>query len=251
MNKVNSSKSKPSLITVLSMGFIILGIGCIIWTVFNILTQTHYFATNGSSHLFSNVKVDETSLLESTPYLVTPPPDKVLYPVYPGSGDNIGSLTIPALKRILPLFQGTDDNQLKKGVGHFTQSVLPGEKDNCVISGHRDTVFRQLGDLKIGDQLILETSAGKFTYEVTGTRIVHADDKTIIVPTDHAVLTMTTCYPFYAIGNAPDRYIVSADLVNFLPPCTFNICEVKKNECNKYMAFLVLTAQEKLLQLEF
>ena len=74
-------------------------------------------------------------------------------------------------------------------------------------------MFRQIGNLKIGDQLIVETVVGVFTYEVKGTRIVQADDKTVIVPTPNAVLTMTTCYPFYAIGNAPDRYIVSAALV--------------------------------------
>ena len=59
----------------------------------------------------------------------------------------------------------------------------------------------------------LHCSAGTFTYEVKGTRIVHADDKTVIVPTDHAVLTMTTCYPFNIPGYFPDRYIVSANLL--------------------------------------
>jgi len=151
--------------------------------------------------------------VESDPSLVLSAPDKSLYPVYPAEGDNIGSLTIPALKRKLPILQGTGDVELKKGVGHFNQSVLPGEKDNCVLSGHRETVFRQLGNLKIGDTLIVQTSAGTFTYEVSGTRIVHADDKTVIVPTDHAVLTLTTCYPFNTPGYFPDRYIVSADLV--------------------------------------
>lgn len=139
--------------------------------------------------------------------------DKTLHPVYPVDGDNIGSLTIPALNLKLPIIQGTGVKELKKGVGHFTQSVLPGEEDNCVLSGHRDTVFRQIGKLKIGDQLIVQTLAGRFTYEVNGTRIVHADDKTVIVPTDSAILTMTTCYPFNAIGSAPDRYILSATLV--------------------------------------
>ena len=139
---------------------------------------------------------------------------EALYTVYPEEGDNIGSLTIPALQRKLPIIQGTGEKELKEGVGHFTQSVLPGEADNSVLSGHRDTVFSKLDSVKIGDQLIVETSAGIFTYEVKSTRIVHADDRTVIVPTDHAVLTLTTCYPFYAIGNAPDRYIVSADLIN-------------------------------------
>jgi sortase A len=150
--------------------------------------------------------------VESGPSLVLAASDK-LYPVYPADGDNIGSLTIPALTQKLPIFQGTSVKDLQKGVGHFTQSVLPGEADNCVLSGHRETVFRQLGNLKIGDQLIVQTSAGTFTYEVNGTRIVKADDKTVIVPTDHAVLTMTTCYPFNTPGYFPDRYIVSAALV--------------------------------------
>jgi len=81
------------------------------------------------------------------------------------------------------------------------------------LSGHRNTVFRQLGNLKIGDKLIVQTSGGIFTYKVNGTRIVHQDDRTVIVPTNHAILTMTTCYPFDVIGDAPDRYIVSAALI--------------------------------------
>jgi len=222
MNKKKLSRGKFPLFTILSLGAMILGIGCIIWAMFKIWAPTYYSEASHSSKVSTKVNVDKKSLpVEnadginggSNSSIAKPSPDKTLYPVYPVEGEDIGSLTIPALKRKLSIFQGTDEKQLDKGVGHFTQSVLPGEKDNCVISGHRDTVFRQVGNLKIGDQLIVETSAGKFTYEVSGTRIVHADDKTVIVPFDHAVLTMTTCYPFYAIGNAPDRYIVSANLV--------------------------------------
>jgi len=147
--------------------------------------------------------------VESDPSLVLP----AFYPVYPAEGDNIGSLTIPALKQKLPIIQGTGADELKKGVGHFTQSVLPREEDNCVLSGHRDTVFAELGKLKIGDQLIVQTSAGTYTYEIKRIRIVDKDDKTVIVPANHAILTLTTCYPFQFIGSAPDRYILIADLV--------------------------------------
>jgi len=91
--------------------------------------------------------------------------------------------------------------------------VLPGEKDNCVLSGHRDTVFAKLGKLKLEDQLIVQKSAGTFTYEIKRIRIVNKDDKTVIVPTNDAVLTLTTCYPFNFIGSAPERYIISADLL--------------------------------------
>jgi sortase A len=210
MNKVKLSWGKLPL-TVLSLGFMVLGIGCISWAMFSMWAQSDY-----SAHAIRSFPLGYTEggvNVESDPSLVLPAPNKTLYPVYPAEGDNIGSLTIPALKRKLPILQGTGEKELKKGVGHFIQSVLPGEEDNCVFSGHRETVFRQIGNLKIGDQLIVQTSAGIFTYEVNGTRIVHADDKTVIVPTDQAVLTMTTCYPFYTPGYSPDRYIVSAALV--------------------------------------
>jgi sortase A len=135
------------------------------------------------------------------------------YARYPSDGDVIGSLSIPALKQKLPIIEGTSDGDLKRGVGHFGQSVLPGERDNCVLSGHRDTVFTRLGKLKIGDQLITRTSAGTFTYEIRRIRIVKKNDTTVIVPADHAVLTVSTCYPFHFIGAAPDRYVLIADLV--------------------------------------
>ncbi|HEY8803825.1 MAG TPA: class D sortase [Clostridium sp.] len=197
MNKVKLSWGKISLVTAFSLAFMIFGIGCISWATFNIWSQSNYSVEATPSHY-------------SIPKAA---PDKPLYPVYPVDGDNIGSLTIPVLKQKLPVVQGTGANDLKKGVGHFSQSVLPGEKDNCVFSGHRDTVFSKIGNLKIGDQLIVQTSAGIFTYEVNGTRIVHQDDKTVIVPTTNAILTLTTCYPFNFIGSAPDRYIVSAALI--------------------------------------
>ena len=78
---------------------------------------------------------------------------------------------------------------------------------------HRDSVFRNLGDLKLGDFLTVKTDYGKFVYEVQKIRIVKADDRTVIVPTPDAVLTLSTYYPFRFIGNAPKRYIVQAGLV--------------------------------------
>ncbi len=200
------SWGKRSLVTILSLGFMVLGIGCISWAMYSMWSQGQPINT-------AVALAPTTTSAKLSPPVVLPEPDKPLYSVYPAEGDNIGSLTIPALKQKFSILQGTGDTELKKGVGHYNQSVLPGEADNCVFSGHRETVFRQLGKLKIGDQLIVQTSAGIFTYEVKGTRIVHEDDRTVIVPIDHAVLTMTTCYPFDTPGYFPDRYIVSADLV--------------------------------------
>ena len=139
---------------------------------------------------------------------------QVLYPTRPRQGEEIGNLYIPKLEANLPIFHGTDEDELEKGVGHFAGSVLPGEDDNSVLSGHRDTVFRRLGEVGKGDLLIVRTSAGEFTYKVRKVRIVDADDRTVIVPRPKATLTVTTCYPFNFIGDAPERYILVADLMN-------------------------------------
>lgn len=130
----------------------------------------------------------------------------------PRVGQVIGSLWIPKLKRTIDIIEGTEAKQLKRGVGHYLGSVLPGVSDNSVLAGHRDSVFRNLGNLKLGDLLHVRTDYGKFVYEVHKIRIVDGNDKTVIVPTDDAVLTLSTCYPFRYIGNAPKRYIVQAGM---------------------------------------
>jgi sortase A len=130
----------------------------------------------------------------------------------PVQGELIATMEIPRLKRIVRVFEGTTSKDLKNGAGHFSLSVLPGYADNSVIAGHRDSVFSQFGSLKIGDSIIVQTSYGKFTYEIKRFRIVGAKDRTVIVPTKHAQLTLSTCYPFRYIGNAPQRFIVIAAL---------------------------------------
>jgi sortase A len=132
-------------------------------------------------------------------------------------GTTIGSLYIPRLKRTIPIIEGTGSKELKKGVGHYIGSVLPGVSDNSVLAGHRESVFRNLGNLKLGDLLTVKTDYGKFVYEVHKIRIVMANDRTVIVPTPDAVLTLSTCYPFNLVGSYPKRYIVQAGLVSGEP----------------------------------
>ena len=103
---------------------------------------------------------------------------------------------------------------MKKGAGHFAGSALPGQGGNVILSGHRDTVFRKLEHLKIGEQLTFSTPYGDFVYEATEFKVVPADDMTVMVPTDYETLTLTTCYPFDFIGDAPDRYVVYTKLVS-------------------------------------
>ena len=134
------------------------------------------------------------------------------YPNYPSIGDRVGTITLPTLKLSWPIYQGTTDAELAKGVGHYAKSVLPGQNDNSVLSGHRTTVFNKLGQLKSGQLILVKTSAGTFTYKVRSTRVVLKTDRTVIVPTPGAVLTLTTCWPFNKLGSTDQAYVVSADL---------------------------------------
>ena len=131
----------------------------------------------------------------------------------PKVGDVIGTLSIPRIKSFIAIIEGTGSKELKRGVGHYVGSVIPGVSDNSVLAGHRDSVFRRLGEVKIGDLITVKNDYGTFVYEVHKIRIVQANDRTVIVPSKDAILTLSTCYPFRFIGNAPKRYIVQAGLV--------------------------------------
>ena len=137
----------------------------------------------------------------------------VLYPEQLVEGDEVGSITLPSLDLHWPIVEGTTPEQLERGVGHFQDSVLPGMRDNSVLSGHRTTVFGRLGELKEGDLILIETSAGVFTYEVKAFRIADKSSRDVIVPTPTAVLTLTTCYPFETLLPTTEVYVVTAELI--------------------------------------
>ncbi|KAB8139380.1 class D sortase [Gracilibacillus oryzae] len=129
----------------------------------------------------------------------------------PETGDVVGVLEIPELNAELPIIEGTDPDELEKGVGHYKSSAYPEQSDQVVLSGHRDTVFRNLGELKNGDTFIVKLSYGDFEYEMVSSKIVDADDTTVIKSTaPREELVITTCYPFSYIGNAAERYIIYA-----------------------------------------
>ncbi|WP_226037114.1 class D sortase [Aquibacillus saliphilus] len=129
----------------------------------------------------------------------------------PQQGETIGILSIPSIDAELPIVEGTDPDELKKGVGHYSGTAFPLQNDQIVLSGHRDTVFRGLGEVKLGDKLIVTLPHGKFVYQMVDSKIVDADDRTVIKSTSpNEELLLTTCYPFSYVGNAPNRYIIKA-----------------------------------------
>jgi sortase A len=130
----------------------------------------------------------------------------------PSIGDAVGLLEIDRIDGVLPIVEGTNPDDLEKGVGHYKGSFYPEENGQIVLSGHRDTVFRRAGELEIGDELKIVLPYGEFSYQITSTKIVEADDQSIItLDNTKEELILTTCYPFRFVGNAPQRYIIYAE----------------------------------------
>lgn len=126
-------------------------------------------------------------------------------------GQIIGVLHIPRLERELPIVEGVDEDELAKGVGHHSATALPDQGDQILLSGHRDTVFRRLGELEKGDRLVIEMPHGTFTYSIYHMEIVDREDRSVIRSTyPEEILTLSTCYPFHFVGSAPQRYIIYA-----------------------------------------
>jgi sortase A len=119
-------------------------------------------------------------------------------------------LRIPRLTLEVPVLPGTDDVTLDRAVGLIPGTASPGAPGNTAIAGHRDGFFRGLKDIAVGDSLELETLAGKRQYAVEALTIVDPSDVSVLDDSTEPVLTLVTCYPFYYVGKAPQRFIVRA-----------------------------------------
>lgn len=118
-------------------------------------------------------------------------------------------LRIRRLNLQVPVFDGTDEITLNHGAGRIR---APGREENMVIAGHRDSFFRDLKDVHLGDTIELLTVNSITTYLIDKIRVTQPDDPSVFAPTQTMTVTLITCYPFHFIGAAPKRYIVSASL---------------------------------------
>jgi sortase A len=128
------------------------------------------------------------------------------------TGAPLAVLRISKIRLEVPVFDGTDDRTLNHAVGRILGTARPGERGNIGIAGHRDGFFRGLKDIAMGDTIELKTPKGIDTYTVEQINIVSPNDVTVLRPRSVPSLTLVTCYPFYFIGSAPKRYIVTASL---------------------------------------
>lgn len=125
----------------------------------------------------------------------------------------LGQLAIPRLALSVPILEGDDDRTLQIASGHLPETPLPWDAGNAAIAGHRDTLFRPLKDVRVGDEIQLLTRHGAFRYRVRQLLIVDPDAVWILGPWDHVDLTLVTCYPFSYIGSAPQRFVVQAERI--------------------------------------
>ena len=125
-------------------------------------------------------------------------------------GTPLGRIEISKIGLAAMILEGTDSRTLRRAVGHIPGTPLPGQQGNVVITGHRDTFFRPLRDIRKNDEIRLTTLTGSFRYWVDSIKVVEPEDTEVLDNSDDAILTLVTCYPFYFVGPAPKRFIVRA-----------------------------------------
>jgi sortase A len=123
-------------------------------------------------------------------------------------------LRIPSINLEVPIFDGTDDLTLNRGIGRIEGTARIGETGNIGLAGHRDGFFRGLKDIHLGDSVELVLPGRTENYLIEQTQIVTPEDTQVLAQTAAPTITLVTCFPFYFVGSAPKRFIVTASFKN-------------------------------------
>lgn len=129
----------------------------------------------------------------------------------------LARLEIPSVELSVMVLDGTDESTLDRAVGRIEGTARPDEPGNLGIAGHRDGYFRGLKELAPGDAVRLATLEGVAHYRVAAIDVVEPERVDVLDPTAEPTLTLVTCYPFYYVGDAPQRYVVRAVRVDYEP----------------------------------
>jgi LPXTG-site transpeptidase (sortase) family protein len=135
-------------------------------------------------------------------------------------GNAIGEMEVPRLGLNAVFVQGDSPEILSRAVGHISDTALPGEPGNVVLTAHRDSFFRPLRHIRQGDTIELKTLDGEFAYQVDWTEVVSPSDVEVLQASGGNALTLVTCFPFYFVGPAPKRFVVRAHQLGPLPQDT-------------------------------
>ena len=184
-------------------GLVIAGVTCLLWAGARSLSAVVYQIEHS------------VSLAPSAPLLerreASGGPNALERPLELSSP--IGRLEIPRLGLSVVVAEGDDDTTLNVAVGHLPDTPLPWQEGNSALAGHRDSFFRPLRHIQVGDDIRLATRHGTLRYRVTRQTIVEPDELWVLDRSPAAALTLVTCYPFDFVGPAPQRFVVQAERV--------------------------------------
>ena len=197
-----------------------LGLGLVCLVTWGALKSDGVVGSRHELERFAALQAEQAAAMQPAALHQTPAPDLSLWDPKRisawrrASNDSapppLAVMRIPKIGLEVPVSRGTDDFTLNRAVGHIDGTALPGTDGNSGIAGHRDGFFRGLKDIGPGDHIELETLQGKELYRVERAWVVAPEDVSVLDPSPARSLTLVTCYPFYHVGPAPQRYIVRA-----------------------------------------
>jgi sortase A len=127
-------------------------------------------------------------------------------------GRAISRIEIDRIGLNMVVVQGTETGSLQKGPGHYAKTPLAGQPGTVAIAGHRTTYlapFRDIDDIRDGDEVRVEMPYAAFTYTVEKHEVVDPGAVEILKPVGHERLVLTACHPPY---SAAERYVIFAKL---------------------------------------
>jgi sortase A len=152
-------------------------------------------------------------LREFSRLVTVTPPLAAGVPIAPLADALIGRIEVRRLGLSAMVVEGTTTSDLRRAAGHITNTGMPGVPGNIGIAAHRDTFFRPLRNVRKDDIVTLSTAGAEYRYRVVSTKVVDPDDVSVLDAGDDEILTLVTCYPFYFVGSAPERFIVRAERI--------------------------------------
>lgn len=197
-----SGRIVDRLIHVVSFVMIIAGFATLAYVAYVIVSARYFQETEAATFTgaASTAPVSPVSKIDRTRAAVA-------------EGSILGTIEIDSVGVRAIIVQGDSGGILRRAVGHVPGTPLPGEGGNVALAGHRDTLFRPLRKIKTGDLIALRTATGVIQYRVQSTEIVPPSNVGVLESRGRNELTLITCYPFYYVGRAPDRFVVRADEV--------------------------------------
>ncbi len=207
-------KARSLVVRVAHYSLLAVGVFALSYTVY-VIADAHVYQTSEQSKFESEIR--------GTPRKDNLKQIRDRLPVI--DGNPIGEMEIPRLGLKAIFVQGDSPKILRHAVGHVSETAMPGDPGNVVLTGHRDTFFRPLRNVQKGDAITLRTPDGDFQYQVESTAVVPPSDVQVLEPSSGRMLTLISCYPFYYVGPAPNRFIVRARQLDLVPQASTSALE--------------------------